>query len=80
MKKYSYFEVPTQVRFWDYKNGRYHGGIAYRDEIICGCCGGMFNINKIYESASDTLKEDPIIVFDSWERFSSVIFGEGYDS
>lgn len=37
MKKYDYFEVPTQVQFWDYKNGYYNGGIAYRDEIICGC-------------------------------------------
>lgn len=32
--KYNYFEVPTQVKFWDYTNGRYHGGIAYRNEII----------------------------------------------
>ena len=31
MKKYNYyFDVPTQVQFWDYNNGRYHGGIAYR--------------------------------------------------
>lgn len=39
MKKYSYFDVPTQVQFWNYTYGRYHGGIAYRDEIIfiCGC-------------------------------------------
>ena len=35
MKKYDHFPVPTQVRFWDYKNGSYKGGIAYRDEIIC---------------------------------------------
>lgn len=28
MKKYSYFDVPTQVQFWDYTYGRYHGGIV----------------------------------------------------
>ena len=55
MKKYNYFEVPTQVQFWDYKNKRYKGGIAYRDEIICGCCGDVFNISKIYKVAPDTL-------------------------
>lgn len=36
MKKYDYFEVPTQVKFWNYEGGYYLGGIAYRDEIICG--------------------------------------------
>lgn len=46
--KYNYFEIPTQVKFWD---GRYIGGIAYRDEIICGCCGGIFGISDIYELA-----------------------------
>lgn len=76
MKKYDYFDVPTQVQFWDYNNGRYHGGIAYRDEIICGCCGGVFNISKIYEVAPDTLLGDPIIVYDDWVGISSVIFGE----
>lgn len=43
--KYDYFDVPTQVQFWDYKKRRYNGGIAYRDEIICGCCGDVFNIS-----------------------------------
>ena len=57
--KYNYFDVPTQVRFWE---GRYIDGIAYRDEIICGCCGGIFSISNIYESAPDTLDNDPIIV------------------
>lgn len=51
--KYNYFEVPTQVKFWD---GRYIGGIAYRDEIICGCCGGIFRISDIYEVARIRLR------------------------
>lgn len=60
MKKYDYFEAPTQVKFWD---GRYIGGIAYRDEIICGCCGGIFKISDVYEVAPDTLDNDPIVVY-----------------
>lgn len=68
--KYNYFEIPTQVKFWD---GRYIGGIAYRDEIICGCCGGIFRISDIYEVASDTLEEDPIVVVDGWKGISDKI-------
>lgn len=76
MKRYDYFLVPTQVRFWDYTNGRYHGGIAYGNEIICGCCGGVFNINKIYKVAPDTLLEDPIIAYDNWACIASAICEE----
>ena len=71
--KYDYFEVPTQVKFWDSDTGSYLGGIAYRNEIICGCCGGIFDISEIYESAPDTLKEDPIIIPDRWVDISHEI-------
>ena len=71
--KYDYFEVPTQVKFWD---GRYIGGIAYRDEIICGCCGGIFRISDIYEVAPDTLDNDPIVVYKGWRGLSSEICGD----
>ena len=70
--KYDYFEVPTQVKFWEYFDEHYFSGIAYRDEIICGCCGSIFSISKIYEFAPDTLKEDPIVVYD-WVDISSKI-------
>ena len=73
--KYNYFEVPTQVKFWDVhhiRGNHYIGGIAYRNEIICGCCGGIFDISEIYESAPNTLKEDPIVVYD-WVDISSKI-------
>ena len=74
--KYNYFEVPTQVKFWDYFDEHYLGGIAFRDEIICGCCGGVFDISDIYESAPDTLKEDPIVIPDRWVDFSREICGD----
>ena len=69
MKKYSYFDVPTQVQFWDYTYGHHRDGIAYRDEIICGCCGDVFRISEIYELAPDALLGDPIIVYDDWVAF-----------
>ena len=70
--KYDYFEVPTQVKFWEYFDEHYFNGIAYRDEIICGCCGSIFSISKIYEFAPDALKEDPIVFYD-WVGISSKI-------
>lgn len=70
--KYDYFEVPTQVKFWDVGGDHYIGGIAYRNEIICGCCGGIFDISEIYEFAPTDLKEDPIVVYD-WVDISSKI-------
>ena len=76
MKKYDYFEVPTQVKFWDVDGDHYIGGIAYRNEIICGCCGGIFDITEIYELAPDTLKED-LVVYD-WVDISNEICGEDY--
>ena len=72
MKKYNYFETPTQVKFQD---GRYIGGIAYRDGIICGCCGSVFKISDIYEVAPDTLEEDPIVVYD-WIDINQYICGD----
>lgn len=74
--KYDYFEVPTQVKFWDYMGEHYLGGIVFRDGIICGCCGGVIGISDIYVSAPDTLEEDPIVVYDNWVDFSSEICGD----
>ena len=74
--KYNYFEIPTQVKFWDVDGDHYIGGIAYRNEIICGCFGGIFDITEFYESAPDTLKEDPIIPYDNWVDISNDICGD----
>lgn len=74
--KYNYFEVPTQVKFWDYNGGHYIGGIAYRDEIICGCCGGIFEISEIYEFAPNELDNYPIVVYNGWVGLSSAICGD----
>lgn len=47
-----YFETPTQVLFKQDKetmreNGtEWFAGIAYHDEIICGCCGGIVETSE----------------------------------
>lgn len=73
MKKF--FEVPTQVMFWDVDENHYIGGIAYHDEIICGCCGGIVSIEEVYEFAPTEVKE-PVHVFGKyWIDISHEIIG-----
>ncbi len=40
------FDYPTQVVFTFYNGECYErcAGIAYHNEIICGCCGGTFDL------------------------------------
>lgn len=62
-----FFEKPTQVKFLDRDNNRWVGGIAYHDEIICGCCGGIFEI--------DEFADHEIVTYD-WMNISDEIIGE----
>lgn len=55
MEKKMYFETPTQVVWCDSDNV-WHAGIAYHDEIICACCGGVESIEEIYEFAPEDVK------------------------
>ena len=61
-----FFEKPTQVKFWDADNERWVGAIGYRDEVICGCCGGVFEV--------DDLMGDPIVKL-PWVDISEEICG-----
>ncbi len=43
-----FFDTPVQVMFSDPDNeGKWLVGIAHGDEIICACCGGIFEIDEI---------------------------------
>ena len=44
--------VPTQVAFWD-GEGQYCAGIFYHNEVICLCCGGVFEIDNIIAVARE---------------------------
>jgi hypothetical protein len=72
MTKYEYFDRPTQVQFCDH-DGVVRGGIAYGGEIICGCCGGIFTIEEVYEFACGI--EEPIIPYHDWEPLEETIIG-----
>jgi len=66
------FETPTQVKYWD--EGYYVGGIAYQDYIICGCCGGLMDIDEIIEFGTDA-PEGAIVSLD-WIDIEHEIKGE----
>ena len=59
-KKFRY-DKPTQVKFIDFDayGVFYHGGIAYGTEIICACCGRVFEIADIWADWN-TFKDNPI--------------------
>ena len=48
-----FFEKPTQVMFKQdeetmLENGaEWFAGIAYHDKIICGCCGGIIEMDEV---------------------------------
>ena len=54
MEKRYYFDKPKQVVFADPENpGDWLCGIAYRDEVICSCCGGVFEIDEVVKMAAE---------------------------
>lgn len=68
----TWFDVPTQVAWFD--EDYYRAGIAYQDEIICACCGGISSIDEIIEFAPAGVT--PIVVYENWADFTDEIIGE----
>ena len=65
-----YFEIPTQV-FWKDTDSIYDSeieyfvGIAYKDEIICACCGAVVHVDEVPE----------ILEFKYWSNIAEEITG-----
>lgn len=68
MKKW--YACPVQVAFCDVDNSEeddihYIRGIAYQDKVICGCCGGVIDIEELFDYAAVYLPEGtPVIIED----------------
>ena len=72
----SYFDRPTQVMFADPDNpGNWLSGIAYRDEIICGCCGGVFEIYDVIKMACESGVNWAIHEYHTWNDLANEIIG-----
>jgi hypothetical protein len=69
------FEEPTQVKFYNAPDENWLGGIAFGAAIICGCCGGVVEIDDIYEEAKENGIDNPIEEL-RWIEISEAIIGE----
>lgn len=72
------YPIPTQVKFFcpDTENEvRFENGIAYGDEIICGCCGAVFLVDSILVDAVcyGIPEEEAIQEYGMWVNFSEDI-------
>ena len=68
------FDKPTQVVFLDLEQ-EWQVGIAYGDEIICGCCGGIFEVDEIMELAIENGMKCGIHPYETWNNISEEISG-----
>ena len=72
-----YFNRPAQVIFADPDNaGNWLIGIAYRDEIICACCGGIFNIGDVVDMAREDGVRCAIHEYYDWSNIADEIMGD----
>lgn len=80
MLKNKWYEIPTQVIF--IPNGECPCvGIAYRDEVICSCCGGVFCMDEVlivkeytWETLHDAIiggDEDFDEVYKEWDKMDA---------
>ena len=74
MNENKYFDKPTQVVYYDVDGDCWKSGIAYRDEIICACCGGIIEISEIYEFAPAEIAQ-PIFEYNEWCDITEDIIG-----
>jgi len=65
--------IPCQVMFWDGEN--YCAGFMIGKLLVCGCCGGTFNLDEVIEMARED-GQVPVRVFDTWVDISDEIMGD----
>jgi hypothetical protein len=65
--------IPRQVMFWDGEN--YCAGFMIGKLLVCGCCGGTFNLDEVIEMARED-GQVPVRVFDIWVDISDEIKGD----
>ena len=76
----TYYDVPTQVVFYDggYDSPNFCAGIAYKDEIICACCGGVMKISEVIADAEEDGIKTAIYDYVDWYDMREAIVGGEY--
>ena len=54
----TYYYEPTMVKFEDPDSDGWLYGIAYKEEIICACCGGIFEIVDLNSDGLEIVELD----------------------
>ena len=67
----SWYDTPTQVAWFD--DGAYEAGIAYHDEVICACCGGVTEIDDLIRAPIGVA---PIVTYKHWYSFKETVIGQ----
>ena len=70
-------KIPVQVMFYDGEN--MSAGILFGEQIICGCCGGVFDVYDVVTMAQDD-GVDAIKMFEVWADISDEIRGSEADA
>ena len=66
--------VAVQVKFWDGEN--WCAGFMVGRRLVCGCCGGIFDVDEVLSDGREEGIENPIVVLDTWVDVSDEIWGE----
>ena len=71
-----YYGTPCQVKFYEGFEKQYRYGIAYHEEIFCGCCGLIYRIESVIRDAEiDGIHWDDAIVELEWVDLTDIIKG-----
>ena len=70
-------KIPVQVMFYD--GEAMSAGILLGEQIVCGCCGGIFDVYDVVTMAQDD-GVDAIRLFDTWVDISDEIKGNDEDA
>lgn len=76
----TYYDFPTQVIFYDGgdESPIFCAGIAYKDEVICACCGGVMKISDVIADADEDGIKTAIYDYPDWYDVSEAITGGEY--
>lgn len=66
--------VAVQVKFWDGEN--WCAGFMVGRRLVCGCCGGIFDVDEVLRDGREEGIENPIHAFQTWVDVSDEIWGE----
>lgn len=68
--------------FYEAESNTWSWGIAYKEDIICACCGAVLHITEIIDDFVDYAEENeaklskPIYEYRGWCDFVETIYGD----